>query len=51
VGFVSATAWSPRLEENIALAMVLRKFEAGDGLEVDLDGEHRKAKVTGLPFA
>ena len=47
-GHVTSAVYSPRLERNVALAMVLTEREAGAALRVTLeDGSERAAAVAG----
>ena len=51
VGFASAAAYSPRLEWNIATALITVDAAASDGgLEVHTDNGIRTARPTDLPF-
>ena len=53
VGFVSASAWSPRLEENIGVGLVETRF-AEPGTKVTVQtapGTDMAAIVSALPFA
>lgn len=51
VGFVSATAHSPRLHENIAIALVSNEAaESGGEIEFEMNGLKRAGRVTELPF-
>lgn len=51
VGTARATAYSPRLESNIAVALVDRPHcEEGSALVLDCLGDKRAAQVTTLPF-
>ena len=50
-GYASASAWSPRLERNIATALVtVEAAEHGRDLVVDTEDGVRNATVTSLPF-
>ena len=50
-GFASAAAWSPRLERNIATALVAAEAADGDrGLVVRAEAGDRAATATSLPF-
>lgn len=49
-GRITSSAWSPRLDQEIALAYVRRGLEAGSGLEVGEPGGP-VARLTSLPFA
>lgn len=51
IGEVRSSVWSPRLEANIANAMLDRDFWAvGTEVEVETPGGARKATVADLPF-
>ena len=51
VGYASAAAYSPRLEQNIATALITVEAAASDGgLEVNTDEGIRKGAPTDLPF-
>ncbi len=51
VGWATATAHSPRLERNIAIALVdVDALDAGGGLTVETDDRSRGATPTELPF-
>jgi glycine cleavage system aminomethyltransferase T len=52
-GEVTSAVWSPRLEANLALAMVERDYwDAGTAVTVTLpDGSRRAGAVCELPFA
>ena len=50
-GFASAAAYSPRLEWNIATALITVEAASGEGeLEVHTDNGIRTARATDLPF-
>jgi glycine cleavage system aminomethyltransferase T len=51
VGRVTSACYSPRLEKNIGYAMVpIELAELGTELEVEVEGESRKAVVVAMPF-
>ncbi|MEO1199592.1 MAG: dimethylsulfoniopropionate demethylase [Pseudomonadota bacterium] len=50
VGEVTASAFSPRLDQNIGLANVHADIADGAGLLVETEQGHRAATVTALPF-
>ncbi|MEQ8651442.1 MAG: glycine cleavage T C-terminal barrel domain-containing protein [Kiloniellales bacterium] len=51
VGTARAAAYSPRLESNIAVALVDKPYcEEGSEVVLDCLGEQRAAKVSALPF-
>ncbi len=52
VGYVTSAIWSPRFEQNVALAMLERGYwDAGTAVEVCCaDGSRRRGMVTGLPM-
>ena len=51
IGYVTSAIYSPRLEKNIALAMVAREYaEIGTRAVVDLGGESRNCEVVPKPF-
>jgi glycine cleavage system aminomethyltransferase T len=51
VGFASAAAYSPRLEWNIATALIaVEAADADGGLVVLSDDGERHARPTSLPF-
>jgi dimethylsulfoniopropionate demethylase len=52
VGYVSSAIWSPRFEQNVALAMIDRGYwEAGRELTVLVEGQSsRSAVITDLPM-
>ncbi len=51
VGTARATAFSPRLDSNIAVALIDKPHcEAGSSVELDCLGDSRRAKVCALPF-
>ena len=51
VGWISAAVWSPRLQRNIALALVQSDAAApGAGLEIASPERDLEAEVTSLPF-
>ncbi|MEL7465150.1 MAG: glycine cleavage T C-terminal barrel domain-containing protein [Pseudomonadota bacterium] len=51
MGFVTAHAWSPKLETNIGLALVSRELSPGETVHVSLpDGAHCEAETCRLPF-
>ena len=51
VGYVTSAVHSPRLEANIALAMVATSHEAiGTELTVEMPGDTRAAEVVAKPF-
>ena len=52
VGFASASAWTPRLEANIATALITTEAaDHGTGLVVATEEGPRQATVTSLPFS
>ena len=51
VGKVTSAVYSPRLEKNIAMAMIeLASFEADGAVSVETSSGLRSAHITGLPF-
>ena len=51
VGKVTSAVYSPRLEKNIAMAMIeLASFEADGAVSVETSSGLRSARITGLPF-
>jgi len=51
VGFVSAVAWSPRLNRNIGLSLLDRDVAPGDEVTISLsNGQQQLASVCKLPF-
>jgi aminomethyltransferase len=51
VGTVTEAVYSPRLEKNIAVALLNSEIpEGATGLEADIGEERRPATVTSLPF-
>ena len=51
VGKVTSAVYSPRLEKNIAMAMIeLASFEADGAVSVKTSSGLRSAHITGLPF-
>ena len=51
VGKVTSAVYSPRLEKNIAMAMIeLASFEADGAVPVETSSGLRSAHITGLPF-
>ena len=51
VGKVTSAVYSPRLKENIALAMIDINFAyIGTSLKVHIDGSKKKAKIVQIPF-
>ena len=51
VGKVTSAVYSPRLEKNIAMAMIeLPSFEADGAVSVETSSGLRSAHITGLPF-
>ncbi|MEM8798020.1 MAG: glycine cleavage T C-terminal barrel domain-containing protein, partial [Pseudomonadota bacterium] len=51
VGYVTSAIHSPRLEKNIALAMITTEHsETGTALSVDAPGEPRGAFIVPTPF-
>ena len=51
IGYVTSAIYSPRLEKNIALAMVAREYaEIGTRAVVDMGGESRNCEVVPKPF-
>ena len=51
IGYVTSAIYSPRLEKNIALAMVAREYaEIGTRAVVDMGGEPRNCEVVPKPF-
>ncbi len=51
IGRISSCVWSPRLKKNIALGMVkLGHEKVGSRLEIDAEGEIRRATVVETPF-
>lgn len=52
-GYITTAIWSPRFEQNVALAMVSRHFwNHGQKVTVhSADGQIRRGTVTELPFA
>ncbi len=51
VGAITAHAWSPRLQQNIGLALVSRTVGAGDSVDIILpDGIKTSGKLCDLPF-
>ena len=51
IGYVTSAIYSPRLEKNIALAMVAREYaEIGTCAVVDMGGESRNCEVVPKPF-
>jgi len=51
LGAVTATAWSPRIERNIGLALVSRAAAPGDPVEVTLpDGRAINGELCRVPF-
>lgn len=51
VGKITSAAHSPRLEKNIALALVSAALlEIGAEMDADCDGEMRRATVMPMPF-
>ena len=51
VGWVTSAIYSPRLEKNIALAMVSREHcEIGTALKIDISEETRNCVVVPKPF-
>lgn len=51
IGSVTAHAWSPRLKQNIGLALVSRSVQAGSQVDVVLpDGVKTRGKLCELPF-
>lgn len=50
-GHVTAHAWSPRLQQNIGLALVSRDLETGDAVDVTLaNGQATRGTLCELPF-
>ena len=51
IGKVTSAVYSPRLEQNIALALVLAEHAVlGDYVEVDVDGNTMQAEIVDRPF-
>ena len=51
VGHVTSAVYSPRLDKNIALAMIMvAQADIGTDLVVDILGESRRVKVVEKPF-
>ena len=51
VGKVTSAVYSPRLEKNIAMAMIeIASFEADGAVSVETSSGLRSAHITGLPF-
>ena len=51
IGYVTSAIYSPRLEKNIALAMVASEYaEIGTPMDVDMVGESRHCEVVPKPF-
>ena len=51
VGRLSATAWSPRLQQNIGICLVSRSVQPGDKVDLALpDGQIVKGELAKLPF-
>jgi len=51
VGQISSAVYSPRLEQNIALAMIAVDYSAlGTRLVAEVSGEFREATVVEKPF-
>ena len=51
VGHLTATTFSPRLEQNIGLALISRSVSAGETVELDLpDGQIATGETCKLPF-
>ena len=50
-GYASASAWSPRANSNIAVAMVsVEDIESGNGVVVHTEAGDLKAQVVELPI-
>ena len=51
VGHVTSAIHSPRLEKNIALAMVAREqSDPGNGVGIEMGSETRRAEIVPIPF-
>ena len=51
MGRVTSAVYSPRLEKNIAMAMIeLASFDADGVVSVETSSGLRSAHITGLPF-
>jgi len=51
VGSVTEAVFSPRLDRNIAVALIASDVtDDQQGLEVDIDGQRRQASIATLPF-
>ena len=51
MGLLTATTYSPRLEQNIGLCLVSRELQPGDTVEIALpDGTQASGELCKLPF-
>ena len=50
VGYISEVAWSPRLEQNIAMGLLATDLDDSAALQTDFGGDIRALRVTPLPF-
>ena len=50
VGYISEVAWSPRLEQNIAMGLLATSLDDSAALQANFGGDTRELKATTLPF-
>ncbi len=50
LGTVTSAIWSPRLEQNIGMAMLENDAFDAENLQLDVSGTSRSIEITGLPF-